>query len=310
MYFPFLRGKQFELIALRELCNWGIPHDKLSVVIEPVKLNFSSLDKTIRELNDHKINFNIIINPIVGDFSQNYEDIEPLFHILNLFENFQLCYYLSNNNNLDFILTRLKESKLRCKGISFIHLNELDVNDTQKKFNDIYPTIYNILKVDSLSRSYTRNIEQDTKILLSDHFKAQQKNSDYLLKEDYFFSDDNLFYKTEGFIGFSDYTVIGESYIESGFLPYAVAIHLTYRDTNNIIRIHHFVSDSNEDTSDVAGKFMEALTKLVDWTNTYNINSRAIESFKELHAKKAFPGLGTIKKLSILNHFEVILNTI
>lgn len=46
MYFPYLRGRQFELIALRELVEKDVLSSKIIPVIEPVKLS-STLLKTI-----------------------------------------------------------------------------------------------------------------------------------------------------------------------------------------------------------------------------------------------------------------------
>lgn len=46
MYFPYLRGRQFELIALRELVEKGVLSSRITPIIEPVKLS-STLVKTI-----------------------------------------------------------------------------------------------------------------------------------------------------------------------------------------------------------------------------------------------------------------------
>ena len=46
MYFPYLRGRQFELIALRELVEKDVLSSKIIPVIEPVQLS-STLLKTI-----------------------------------------------------------------------------------------------------------------------------------------------------------------------------------------------------------------------------------------------------------------------
>ena len=46
MYFPYLRGRQFELIALRELLEKRLIGDKIVPIIEPVKLT-STLVKTL-----------------------------------------------------------------------------------------------------------------------------------------------------------------------------------------------------------------------------------------------------------------------
>ena len=37
MYFPYLRGRQFELIALRELLENDLIGDKIIPIIEPIK---------------------------------------------------------------------------------------------------------------------------------------------------------------------------------------------------------------------------------------------------------------------------------
>ena len=36
MYFPYLRGRQFELIALRDLVDKGVLSDKIIPIIEPL----------------------------------------------------------------------------------------------------------------------------------------------------------------------------------------------------------------------------------------------------------------------------------
>ena len=67
MYLPYIRGKQFELIGIRELTpDVLIPNKaKVSPIIEPVK-DSSTLKTTIKTLVDSDINFTIIANPQVG----------------------------------------------------------------------------------------------------------------------------------------------------------------------------------------------------------------------------------------------------
>jgi hypothetical protein len=141
---------------------------------------------------------------------------------------------------------------------------------------------------------------------LEDKFKPQVKNADYLRTPDEFFSDDHLYYEDDGFIGFGDYLTIGDDYAESGWLPYAIAIHLTYKKENDEIWIRHFVSDSNSDTTDVAGKFGEALEKLIEFVDGESITTGAINEFRALHMSGHYPGLGSVKKLSIKHHIELV----
>ena len=46
MYFPYLRGRQFELIAIREMIEKNLINDKVIPIIEPVKASSTFL-KTI-----------------------------------------------------------------------------------------------------------------------------------------------------------------------------------------------------------------------------------------------------------------------
>jgi len=86
---------------------------------------------------------------------------------------------------------------------------------------------------------------------------------------------------------------------------------LSYAETStNRIKVKHFVSNSNDDTSDIAGKFEEALIKLITWCNETGYNSISIPIFREFHNNGHFPGLGTIKKLSLMNHIDLVLKLI
>ena len=52
MYFPYLRGRQYELLALRELIGNNRLSDKIIPVIEPVKIT-STLLSTIKAFTDN-----------------------------------------------------------------------------------------------------------------------------------------------------------------------------------------------------------------------------------------------------------------
>ena len=51
MYFPYLRGRQFELIAVRSLLEMNILHDKIIPIIESVKLR-STFFKTFTSFTE------------------------------------------------------------------------------------------------------------------------------------------------------------------------------------------------------------------------------------------------------------------
>lgn len=80
-------------------------------------------------------------------------------------------------------------------------------------------------------------------------------------------------------MGFADYSVVGEEYNETGFALYAVAIHIVYFDKDDSLRIKHFVFDPNDDISDPARKFQEALSKLVEWNEEKQLDTVAMKEF-------------------------------
>ncbi len=311
MYFPYLRGKQFELIALRDI-NGLIAQKtaKISPIIEPVK-NSSTFKKALLDFKAKNINFNIIINPQVGDLTNSVKEILSILHsTLYGYNNYQIAIIIQENTKHKKIIEFIKESQLIVGGISLIHNSVIDnIAGIVSEYEKLFPVVNNIIDFNKTSRRYYRNFEAKTIVGLDDPFASQQKNSDYLPIEDSPFTEEHLFYAQDGFKGFSDYLTIGDNYSESGMLPFAVAIHLSYEDSKKII-IKHFVSNSNDDRADIAGKFAEALAKLIKWCNDHNQTSIGITEFKELYSTGHFPGLGSIKKLSIMHHIELVLKLI
>lgn len=66
MYLPYLRGRQYELIALRELVEKKVLSDKIIPVIEPVRLS-TTLVKTMELYGRENRLIAFITNPEVGN---------------------------------------------------------------------------------------------------------------------------------------------------------------------------------------------------------------------------------------------------
>ena len=75
MYYPFLRGKQFELLALRAISE-ELPQEqseKVLPIIEPVKRAVSGDSQTVAAMSAmlrNGIVFAYILNPQHGDFEK------------------------------------------------------------------------------------------------------------------------------------------------------------------------------------------------------------------------------------------------
>jgi len=312
MYFPYLRGKQFELIALRELSAlMSSKREKISPIIEPVK-DSSTLRSTLKELVEKNINFNFIVNPRVGSFINSFDAlIKILEEKLSGYTNFQLSVIVdkTTQQGIAELLEFKNRINLNHNGYTLIHTSEIE-EDSIEQLNDNLEIKYNLIYFSKTSRRYYREFNQDTRVSLDDYFRKLDKNADYLQVPVSDFSEEYKYYTDDNFVGFSDFLTIGDNYSESGFLPRAVAIHLSYIDQNKI-KIRHFTSDSNQDSSDIGGKFAEALQKLISWCDEVNITeTEGIRMFKELHNRGHFPGLGSIKKISTINHIELVINNI
>ena len=69
MYFPILRGRQFELLALRECVNKGLLSNKIIPIVEPVKVS-STFTKTVDSFIRAEKSIAIIRNPQVGSWTK------------------------------------------------------------------------------------------------------------------------------------------------------------------------------------------------------------------------------------------------
>ena len=300
MYFPYLRGRQFELIALRELVEKDVLSSRITPIIEPVKLS-STLVKTIEAYGEKSRQLAIITNPKVGSFSSDAkeEKNQKLKESLsaNLKENNNILYmYLlrASSKPEKFIERHADYMGTICNDKDAVPVYESYFSETDVKFN-LIPD----------ESGFRRKVRKN-RVLLADKFNKQERNNDYIEIDDEPFSEDHLYYAEDGYVGFADYSVVGEEYNETGFAPYAVAIHIVYFDADESLRVKHFVSDSNDDISDPAGKFQEALSKLVEWNKEKQLDTVAMKEFEDLYRREAYPGLGTVKKLSIMHHLELI----
>ncbi len=126
MHFPYLRCKQFELLALRELAGTIGQGNHISPVLEPVKKSIASLERGLESLIAHGINFTIIVNPANGDFVTNRAGlIEMIRRKLEQYENFQFGVILNQFTNLDLITGELEAIGFN-RPITLIHANRLN----------------------------------------------------------------------------------------------------------------------------------------------------------------------------------------
>lgn len=315
MYFPYLRGRQNELLCLRELLDAGKLSSKIIPIIEPVKFSstlFSTLTKFI-EMGHQVI---VIRNPEVGSFRKESGDMikniekesdeKKKEKIRKTLEEYKEVW---NNPQIqkaylvdDDVISMVREKKFDAKDVVMINI---------KKGNYRYYEEYG----EEIIGKYTvvpkggdfEDIIEDDIIILEDSYRKAKRNIDYIENPDELFSRNHIVYKKRGFVGFSDFSMVGNDFDESGFAPLAIAIHIMYFGNRDELKIHHFVSESNESISDPARKFEEAMNKLVNWEN-FDIIPKTIglDNLIECYNIGKFPGLGVIKKYSLMHHIQMM----
>lgn len=315
MYFPYLRGRQNELLCLRELLDAGKLSSKIIPIIEPVKFSstlFSTLTKFI-EMGHQVI---VIRNPEVGSFRKESGDMikniekesdeKKKEKIRKTLEGYKEVW---NNPQIqkaylvdDDVISMVREKKLDAKDVVMINI---------KKGNYRYYEEYG----EEIIGKYTvvpkggdfEDIIEDDIIILEDSYRKAKRNIDYIENPDELFSRNHIVYKKRGFSGFSDFSMVGSDFDESGFAPLAIAIHIMYFGNRDELKIHHFVSESNESISDPPRKFEEAMNKLVNWEN-FDIIPKTIglDNLIECYNIGKFPGLGVIKKYSLMHHIQMM----
>ncbi|WP_119317189.1 sce7725 family protein [Companilactobacillus formosensis] len=296
IYYPYLRGRMYDLLALKELVEKKLLSKNIVPIIEPVR-DSKELLRTVQTLIKFQQPFSVIANPQVSVYGLNDTKLFPLPDLSKL-DFFYPSAILAADFSSEFVQTKGSQKSL------------LIAKD------------YELLK----AYQKTRVLQAVDKVLIPDVARMQQLVSnksvklidpltfvkhveDYQLLEDEFFEPADWYYQVDDFTGFGDYSMVGHVYFDKGMPSRAIALHVIYVTKTGELRIHHFVSDSNEKMSGQKEKFFEALTKMIAWCqkNISGLNQTpALEELLNYAQQDKFPGLGVVKKLSLMHHFELM----
>lgn len=311
MYLPFLRGKQYELYTLRDLSETIIDSGQVLPIIEPVNTSVHSRNCFTRYAQE-RMPFILLTNPQHGTlrgepngvqshyidrYLKGYDDYHIGYTITPRTTGAELERFLDSYSDRQVCLihrTQFKDPQ-RCIELSAEHGN----------------VAYHVfIHEKSADPSYHREFLPQPIALIHDGFSLAVRNADY--PDDEHFSNLVNRHRILKYKAFGDFLTVGDHHKDQNGGPAkAVALHLTY-PTDNGLRIRHFVSDTNHTTVNVAGKFSEALTKLVDYlaANPDVDNTMGCEIFRDLHTRGHFPNLGPAKQYSMMHHIEQMIDLI
>ena len=306
MYCPFLRGKQYELIALREFAIAHPECENVLPIIEPVRLSNSGIVKAAKVMSINRMHYAIVLNPQQGDFAidDNSLDIGALLSELDG-NNIKPILALLVGDDVYSILNMVSQDFM--SNVMLIYQDSIDIDKNQMLIN--HEKVEYIVAADVDSRSNCRSLLQTQKkiIRLDDRFIIRRPNVAYRGVEEDRYTEEFYYYKNDRFYGFSDYCVLPKLFSEGGGTPTAIALHLTYQKKQDSIWVRHFVSDEEFDSANIRNKYFSILQKVKtffeDKTVTPAVNELLTDCIQ-------FPGLGVLKKITIRNHIELVSNLI
>lgn len=307
MYHPYFRGKQFELITIREMAGL-MAASNFVPIIEPVREALKGLERTLTEICKVEGKAIVIVNPFHGDHADGGVSISTMLEAGFLDKN-GISAGILLQDEMDTAAAIACYEKHKAHSPTFIHAGFTDARSLADQLGERIPATNHVFFEKHCHKLYRKHFKGAAKrVLLRDGFK-RRRNADHPPFE--LFSDLHVTYDEEDMDGFGDFLIVGDDYVEGGGPAYAVAIHLTFIDPekDEVMYIYHFVSTTKDTPTDPAGKFAQALEKLInklDSDTSLLFEGSAIKEFRDLHAKGHFPGLGHVKKLSMNHHIETL----
>ncbi len=310
MYYPFFRGKQYELIAIRETAL-VLAASGFVPIIEPVRTQMSGLHKSLEAVCEADAEAIVIVNPQYGHMSDDLNALNEWLEELNQayadLANVGVGILLNEQMTTERAVTLCNQFSDR--NVTMIHSGFQDANGLAAHLPRLPNVDESVFLEDQCGKLYQRHFRSHrSRVLVRDGFQ-RQRGRDYPDTE--FFSDLHITYIDENVTGFGDFLTVGDEYSEGGGPAYTVVIHITYidADQDEAMYVKHFKSDSQETAQDPGGKFAEALVKLMDELDNgpgHIIETSAIGEFRDLQRRGHYPGLGYVKKLSMKHHIETM----
>jgi hypothetical protein len=306
VYHPYFRGKQYELMTIREMAQI-LGSARFRPIVEPVREALSGLEKALDAVLDEGGKAIVVVNPHHGDLSGAGT---PLTELL------KKKFADSSNIAAGILLkqdTTVQEA-LRCHAEHSAHSPVLihdgfgEAKALAEKLGKQTKDDTHVFFEESCGKLYQKHFKGANRVLLRDGFQ-RMRNRDYERVDP--FSDLHATFRDEGMDGFGDFLIVGDDYTESGGPAYAVTIHLTFidPDQDDSMLIYHFTSKRQDTPKDPAGKFAEALAAMMSTLNAPKskvLETGAVREFRTLYERGHFPGLGYVKKLSMNHHIETL----
>jgi hypothetical protein len=307
MYFPYLRGKRYELLAIRESAAGIKASGKIFPVIEPVRTNVNELSQALEDLRARSIPYVFVVNPTVGQFRRSPQALGDMIGRgeIPLHGKAALAYILTKDTATEDVEGFLNLYDGR--HLALLHCHRFPDPGRLIALSRRHRSVRHILLDRPTGREYQEASRGQRRILVTDPFR-KRSNTDYADAPDEFFSNAHNTFAADGWHGFGDFSVVGKRFSDGGGGALAVTLHLIYQRGGEELRVRHFISDTNGSKGNDRLKYFEALTKLVRFLDEHpEIDTSATREFRDRLRRREYDNLGHPKRLSINHHLEVMM---
>lgn len=311
MYFPFLRGKQNELLALRECVDKLAESGEVIPIIEPVNCDSAAILRCVNILSEKGVKHILVFNSHNGDIGRTPSEMARLVEEVK--SKVSICHFAfiidntTQPKDINYFLNSIGDDPY-----SFIHSDSCSEGSLLCEASSSPNFQYHIFIESGVSKPYQNQFRDFKRVVISNSFRSVNKNSEYSDPNHEFYTNAHLTYKTDGLTGFGDYTILSDRFRSGGGQPYSAALHLTHEaDENKGIWVRHFLSEVYDyPISDQAALIHEALPEMVKFITQYKDYfsfSESVEEILKIHEEGRATSLGNMKKLSIKHHIELLL---
>ena len=223
MYFPYLRGKQYEVLAVRE--SVFLSSNRIIPVFEPTNLSVETRNR-FRDIANKGVKFSVIVNSVSG---KPPPELAATIRVLKDLESHVPGAVLpafeirAGRPVSDVEKFAKKFSSQQC---ILVHRNHThSKTEFRKALSPLSRPAVQILLDGGASLDVVKSLPAVGRVLLRDGFNRCAPNADYPKRSNF---DDLLYtYGSREFDGFSDFSIVGDVYSPGGGPAKHVAIHLT-----------------------------------------------------------------------------------
>ena len=304
MYFPYLRGKQFELLAVRD--SDFLLEGRILPVVDPISVSKRNQNQVL-SIADKGIRFSLIMN---GENVQGHDEpreIVKLFAYLDSkYPGRVLPAFEIRAGHTLPSLAKFSRA-FRAHQCVVVHRNHnFSAVAIQRALRPLSQPSVQIILDGGVPHDLVGSLRAVGTVLLKDGFNRCRLNELYPARSN--FGDLLYQYEHLGFDGFGDFSIIGDWYASGGGAPKTVALHLTERERSSLIA-NHFVSTTPPTKGDTADKYFDALEKLVRYTRSpirSSLDTKGVDGYLASYETHHFPQLGKPKQWSIMHHMEIV----